>query len=305
MKHKLFTSLCGLFLLLGCSQSAEEVILDEVTHVVISANDFKSGLSSRTLLDMSTSGAVFSWAAKDTVGIFPNDGAQVYFPMEEGAGTKTASFTGGGWALKNGYTYAAYYPFIGNYYVDKEHLPLSYTGQKQIGNASTAHLGYYDFMAAIPTAPLNGYVNFQFDHLNCLVQMRLTVPVIANFESLSLSCKESIFTTKAELGFMNRTYAFIPKESSEHIDLELEDIVSTSTNQTLTFYIMLAPLDMTGKIIYVTLEDSSGKQYQGILGSNNMQAGYSYDFQVTLEEVTNNFSAENITAPSLGEENEI
>lgn len=305
MKRILFIGLSGLLLLTACNHTTEETLSDEVKHVVIGANDFKTEKNSRTNLTISSGGAVFSWAEKDTVGIFPNDGAQVYFPMEEGAGTKTASFTGGGWALKNGYTYSAYYPFIGNYYVDKGHLPLLYTGQEQIGNASTVHLGGYDYMAARPTAPRGGYVNFQFDHLNSLLQMRLVVPVVATFTSLTLNSEEAIFATKAELGFTNQTYAFKLMEYSNQLELELSEIASTTINKELTFYMMLAPMNMTGKTIRVTLKDDNNKQYQGTLESKNMQAGYSYDFQVTLEEVTNNLSAENITAPSLGEENEI
>ena len=101
MKNASFVYLLGILLLTACSKETGESFTDEVKHIVISAQDFKYEADSRTNLDITSSGAVFSWAEKDTVGIFPNDGAQVYFPMEEGAGTKTANFTGGGWALKN------------------------------------------------------------------------------------------------------------------------------------------------------------------------------------------------------------
>lgn len=300
--------LSGFLLLTGCSGTTEEPVTDEVRHVVISANDFKSDLDSRTQLTISSSGAVFSWAEKDTVGIFPNDGAQVYFPMEKGAGTKTARFTGGGWALKNGYTYAAYYPFIGNYYVNKEHLPLLYTGQKQQGNASTAHLGYYDYMAAPPAIPSEGYVNFLFDHLGCLVQLRLTIPVVTAFSSLTLSSEEPIFTTKAELALANNNYTSTSSEHSRDLELELSEIETTEEGQMLTFYMMLFPVNMTGtgKEVFVTLTGVNGKQYKGQLVSKDVLAGYSYDFQVVLsEEDMDNLSAEGVQAPSLGEEKEI
>jgi len=63
---------------------------------------------------------------------------------------------------------------------------------------------------------------------------------------------------------------------------------------------MMAPLDMTGKTIHVSLLGSDNKTYRGILESKNMQAGYSYDFHVTLEEVTDNLSVVDIKAPGLG-----
>ena len=302
MKYRLFISLLGILWLTSCSKDVEESHADEVGHVVISANDFKNEFGSRTNLNIISEGTVFSWAEKDTVGIFPNDGAQVYFPMEEGAGTKTASFTGGGWALKNGFTYAAYYPFIGNYYLDKEKLPVDYIGQQQKGVASTAHLGFYDYMAAQPTSPSQGYVNFLFDHLGCLVQLRLTVPVAATFSSLSLNCDQSIFTTKAELGFIANNYTFTATEHAKHLDLSLSEVSSTEMGQELTFYMMLAPMDMIERNVYVTLVSEEGKMYKGKIVSKTLQAGYSYDFPVVLEETTDeNLSAEDIKAPGMGE----
>lgn len=302
MKNGLFVSLLAILWFTSCSKDIEESFTDEVKHIVISANDFKQESGSRTNLAITSSGAVFSWAEKDTVGIFPSDGAQVYFPMEEGAGTKTANFTGGGWALKNGFTYAAYYPFIGNYYLDKEKLPMTYMGQQQKGNASTAHLGYYDYMAAQPTAPSEGYVNFQFDHLGSLIQLRLTVPVVSAFTSLSLSCEQSVFTSKAELGFVGNSYTFSSTEYVNQLDLNLLEIASTEAGQVLTFYMMLAPLDMTGKEISVALLSDEGKMYRGQMQSKTLYAGYSYDFPVVLEETEeDNLSAEDIKAPGMGE----
>lgn len=305
MKRIIFISIIGILFFGACSTNeAEDVSLDEVRHVVISADDFKSEFHGRTILNISPEGAVFSWAEKDTVGIFPNDGAQVYFPMISGAGTKTASFTGGGWALKNGSTYAAYYPFIGSYYLDKERLPMNYTGQCQENNASTMHLGAFDFMAAPPTSPSEGYVNFQFEHLGCLMQLRLTVPKADTFTSLSLNCEQAIFTTKAGLGLIGSNYTFAPLEYSTQLDLTLVNIESSESGQVITCYMMIAPVNMTEKTVQVSLLSENGDLYQGILESKNMQAGFSYDFPVVLE-FSDKLSAGDIEAPNLGEQENI
>ena len=305
MKNPVLISLlCSLFFG-ACSNEVENSISDEVKHVEISAEDFVSELGSRTNLTIGSDGAVFSWAKKDTVGIFPNEGAQVYFPMKNGAGTKTATFTGGGWALKNGSTYSAYYPFIGDYYIDKGNLPLNYTGQEQIGDASTEHLGTYDFMAAPPTSPSWGSVNFRFTHLGSLMQMRLTIPVVGTFTALALKCVEPIFTITAKLGFVNRNYTFTSTGSDNNLFLKLSEIETSAEGQQRTFYLMAAPTNMLGRSVRVCLYASNGKVYSAILESKNMQAGYSYDFEATLEEYTENLSTENVTVPNLGVENVI
>ena len=54
----------------------------------------------------------FLWAAKDSVGIFPDLGSQIYFSMAEGVGQSVATFDGGGWALKKGSSYYSYFPLL-------------------------------------------------------------------------------------------------------------------------------------------------------------------------------------------------
>ena len=56
------------------------------------------------------SGSNFLWSAGDKIGIVPNTGAQIYFAVNNGAGTSTASFDGGDWAMKSTGIFYAYYP---------------------------------------------------------------------------------------------------------------------------------------------------------------------------------------------------
>ena len=108
----------------ACTDNVAEVQRGELNRIVMTASDFELEAESRTNFQITSSGAEFSWAANDTVGIFPEEGAQVYFPMTSGTGTKTANFTGGGWALKDASVYAAYYPMIGKFYLDKTAIPV-------------------------------------------------------------------------------------------------------------------------------------------------------------------------------------
>ena len=126
-KQKLFPGvLCMLLLSLSACSNEEDFQAEEstkeVSNITMTASDFEYP-ETRTDFVISQSGAEFKWAANDTVGIFPNEGSQVYFPMTSGAGTNSASFTGGGWALKSSATYAAYYPFIGDMYLKQTKIP--------------------------------------------------------------------------------------------------------------------------------------------------------------------------------------
>src|SRR5574344_1406152 len=123
----------------------------EITKVTMEAQGF---VDESTLLGTKTSfvytqgyGTVFSWVAKDTVGIFPDEGDQVNFAISEGVGTSTCVFDGGGWGLKGNSKYMAYYPFNRNNYISmgkKKDIRLSYIGESQEAK-DKIDLGQYDY----------------------------------------------------------------------------------------------------------------------------------------------------------------
>jgi len=90
----------------------------------------------------------FAWSFGDVMGVFPNEGAQVDFPIkEEFVGKNSAEFDGGGWALKTGYTYAVYFPY--DYYNrDKTAIPMNYMGQTQKKANDFSHLKDFNFFAS-------------------------------------------------------------------------------------------------------------------------------------------------------------
>ena len=89
----------SLFAFVACTNDveiAETFEPTDIKSIEVTAKDFDyDNLQTRTVFEITESGAEFKWAANDTVGIFPDAGAQAYFPMTSGAGTNKASFTGG------------------------------------------------------------------------------------------------------------------------------------------------------------------------------------------------------------------
>ena len=129
----------------ACTEEIESPSSNELREVIASAENFIPEADSRAFSFVNNEVA-FSWANGDTIGIFPNEGAQAYFPILVGKEeSNSASFTGGGWALKASYTYASYYPFIGDFYMDQKAIPGSYVGQKQSGNAADCLLSGHRF----------------------------------------------------------------------------------------------------------------------------------------------------------------
>ena len=105
----------------------------------------------------------FVWAEKDTVGIFPSKGNQIYYEMSSGAGSSSAVFDGGGWALRDEYLYSSYYPLNGDFYLNRKSIPVEYSIEvTQCGNDNSDHLGANAFMFAPETTVSNGKATFKY-----------------------------------------------------------------------------------------------------------------------------------------------
>lgn len=146
---------------------------DVVSSITVSINEF--GGSSRTLIDPNDNFSM-KWLANDAIGILPKEGQQIAFPLKEGSQSNWATFSGEGWALKANTSYIAYYPLVDKALVDRTQIPIDLTGQKQMANNSTDHLGKYDFLVSQYSDPVNGSVSFTLEHVLSLAHVSLYVP---------------------------------------------------------------------------------------------------------------------------------
>lgn len=253
----------------ACSNESEMSFDSPQTNVagnpsecVLIAEDFRwENNASRSSLTIDGGTAKFSWTPGDHVGILPDVGAQVYFeipqPAEGNEPTtdeerRKATFDGGAWALKGESNYAAYYPFIKDFDLDRTKVPVDYKGQKQTG-ITTSHLGAYDYLGARPkTTNESGGVSFAFDHVGTLVLLRFTVPEVGTaLKNVTMSANGVTFTTKGTYDLTaNGTFTITPTETSGSFVMEV-DYVTTTDNEVVTIYFMAAPVDLSGKTVKV------------------------------------------------------
>lgn len=284
----LLLAVCGL---LSCNSDdfAENVIgvsktienqPNEIREMVAIIPDFTNVDESafmRTIIDDSdVNNLQLVWSDKDTIGIFPDQGLQVAFPMASGSGSKSATFNGGGWGLKTTSTYSAYYPLIGQFYLDKTKIPLSLTGQTQNGNGSHAHVGAYDYMAAIgSTVNEYGTVNFNFQHQVCILHFSITMPQAGKYTKLMLE-SNGCLTTECTLNLTDGTVTAIKQSPIQEITLK--DLVLTTDNLVLDAYVVMRSVDLTDHTLTVKIYDEEGNIYdidRG-LGGREFVAGSIY-----------------------------
>lgn len=202
---------------------------------------------------------LFGWAVGDTLGIFPHKGNQVEFPIFAAQGSTSASFDGGGWALRNNASYAAYYPFsVWNYHRDNETILLDYSGQVQNGNGSFDHLSAYDFLASNKTTPINSSVTFQMERQGAILYIDIVVPEPETITALSVSCDEAIFVEKAALDLSGDTPVVTPLETKTSLSLTFENTETTTDNETVRAYMAVQPLDFSDKTVTAKLYTETG-----------------------------------------------
>ncbi len=253
---------------------------DIVKGISVSLSDFESaGAETRTAYSATDGGVKVTWASNDTIGIFPNVGGQVEFPIEAGTASNQATFDGGGWALKSNSTYAAYYPYSAknSYYTNKT-IQVKYTGQKQTANGRTSHLGKYDYQATSGvTTNSSGYLNFQFKHLGALMVFQLTVPKAGTYTSLTLTSSEKVFVTKAELNISGNEPVLKAVSKSKTVTLALGNIALEADNSVLTAYMMLAPADLSQGSLELTIDGD--RIFTTTLDGHNLEAGKQYTIE--------------------------
>lgn len=255
----------------------ENTSSDELTGLRATLKDFKieyENLTRSAVIIDGDGDYQLVWSENDTIGIFPNQGFQVAFPMASGAGGKTARFDGGGWGLKSSSTYSAYCPLIGQFYLDKTKVPIKLTGQVQTANNSTEHLSAYDYMCAInSTVNESGSVNFDFSHLVFILHLRLTLPKAGTYRSIVLETNAEL-TTEATLDLTNGNVK--KNKSSQVFTLELNNVELSSDNLVLDAYMALLPVDLTDKTLVAKIFDTDNNCYEVTLKSRNYEAGTFY-----------------------------
>lgn len=288
MKHRFAKIIAWLFVtvLASCSETLDNSvrILEAIS---ITGKDFQPEGVTRSSVNITENGVSFAWGKDDIVGIFPNKGDQVSFAMEQGAGTQTATFSGGGWALKSSATYAAYYPHD---YANRDmtQIPVSYLGQTQNGNASTAHLGAYDYMAASVSTPSHGAVAFDMQHLGCLVQLKMDLRQPTTIDEVCLKCGDGDngeFVTEGYIDLTSSTPHIVAQsaaQKSNNMRIEIDNC-RVAANEAAIVNFMIAPTNLLGKGIEVIVANADGIQQSFLVGGKNFVAGKAYAYSIIEE----------------------
>ena len=258
------------------------VSVSEIKQISVIADEF--GAMTRSELYREEDEINFRWSAGDTLGIFPDEGSQAFFAIDDGQeGSLSAAFDGGGWGLKASHTYSAYFPFKKETNLDKANILLDYTCQVQTGNNSYAHLGKYDYMASGAVTPTDGDLKFTMHHQGAILLLKIKVDEPNEFTECVLRADDYIFTTVASLDITGEQPALESRLKSNKITLSLNDVKTTEKDEEITLSMMVYPIDLTDKIFNVYLYTKEGKAYLfGIINKKNIEQGKTFQIQTDV-----------------------
>lgn len=290
--------------LASCSSDIEGVIppasSEEVDKVIVTLS--KTDISSESRVHINIGSSVeYIWESTDILGIFPEQGYQVAFPLNTSSNSNSATFEGGGWGLLANTKYAAYYPFD---YDNKRNdsIPITYLGQKQVGNANTSYADNYNFMAAHGSKPSGGTLNFIMQRLGRLIILKFNVPEPTTLTSVKLMAPEKVFITKGYFNLWDETLSIKATEMSYALNIDLENITTTIPNEEVTVYFFIAPVDLSGKTLTIEATDIKGNKTLSTVAGKDMTASKAFALAGTSIKEINVTEAGTVSSHILEEE---
>lgn len=285
MKNKLFPYL--LFMtatLLGSCASEDEFVpaetvgeVQKVTFSVPSLTFDEDEVSTRATMVKDGSTYRIRWSEGDVIGVYPNEGSQIDFPIKN-LEENNPVFDGGGWALKKDYRYAAYFPYSYDY-TDKTAIPLNYVGQKQVGNNNMDFINSYNYFASNEAiVAKSSSLDFTIGYLGHLLRFAFTMPEAGNYTKLRINSSDIPLAKTAQLDISGDYPNVYDVDCSNTLTMTLENVRTTSANELITIYMWLCPRDLTNTTLTAEIESDEGKIYRTTMKSQNYPAGKATGF---------------------------
>ena len=276
---KQFLFLCFLAVLTACSEDAfvpqQEVISagdDSVDLISMVVPDVEIDATTRSKLYEDGDELKFTWQENDAIGVVPMSGSPLHFPIHaENAGTNTALFDGGGWALKTNIKYAAFFPIkTNNQTTDIHNIAFDYTGQNESNYAK------YDFLATGAIKPKDGAVKFTMQRLSAILKIKITMPAGSYGRYGTLSTHMTPFNIKGTLDLSGTEPVYNVTEKSKFIHTQLNADRTSTSEWTYEVFMMIPPTNLDDETLLFSITSDKGYAYNVYFQGKNYEAGKAY-----------------------------
>lgn len=203
----------------------------------------------------------FTWADKENVVVFGDSDAALL--RSKTAGETSTKLESKGFDLKDGVTYYAFIP-SSTFLIDSEakKVPVTFLGQRQVSNNSTAHLKDFDYACAEATKA-DGTNSLSFalkNQVSWLVIEHLFTENTENVTSLKISVPDRVIVTGGKYDVTASKYYTSSKSTELTLALGKEggDGLSFISGELFRAFLTISPVDLSGKAITVTAYKKDG-----------------------------------------------
>ena len=117
-----------------------------------------------------------------------------------------------------------------------------------------------------------------------MAQLKITVPQPTSFTSVSLVADTEAFALKGEVDIMADSAFITPVTISKELTVNLQDVATTEENQTVTFYLMVPPVNLKDQNLKAVIVSNKGVQEVALTGKN-FKPGKAYSLSGEVENV--------------------
>lgn len=295
MRHlSILSYLITTFLFVSCNNDLfEDVTSKNTRNIKMSAPDFIADVTTRSVLNPSENGTSFTWATNDVVGVYSYSKGLASFFIDNESISKdgtTAVFKGEGFDLKANSNYYALYPYNPTA-LDKHHVSVDYKHQEVESIGDFNQLSNYDFMISQGETDSNGEVVFNFNHLGCVIDLSIQIPVSASYTKVRIESESGSDNCLIIGGTVDLTSANASissngvqdKDTVLMVSLNAPEGLACKEDSTIHLYLMMPPQDLSGQNVMIRLVDSMSNWYSAIVPGKNMKAGYTYHYTISNE----------------------
>ena len=203
----------------------------------------------------------FTWADKENVVVFGESDAALL--RSKTSGNTSTELESKGFDLKEGVKYYAFIP-SSTFLIDSEakKVPISFLGQRQVSNNSTAHLKDFDYACAEATRT-DGTNSLSFElknQVSWLVIEHLFTEATDNVTSLKISVPEKKLVVSGKYDVTKSEYWIATKSTELTLSLGKDggDGLSFISGELFRAFLTLSPVDLSGTAITVTAYKKDG-----------------------------------------------
>ncbi len=279
----------------SCTVKDEPAALtsDSLFSATATVEDFVLDGATKTILSATGNQVTIEFSDDDILNLYPVNpaGDGLPFKVLENKGS-SCIFDGRerGFGLFEGTTYAASYPGTGNGDVAPAatEVPFDFTGQWLWDFGAT------DFLYATGIEPKEKEgCKFTMKHLGALLSIKVTFDKATPITELSLTSDKTPFILSGTVDLTVNPVVILPGKTAKTVSMSLDpeaytkasaEVFSVDAGEVVNFFMMIAPVDMTGSTIQVEVKNGKEVVASSEIKGKNFAAGTAYAVSVEPEE---------------------